>query len=59
MEKDATKRAGYGVTHTLEETAQLMGLTRERVRQIENRALQKLRLRLKARYGITSLAGIL
>ena len=31
--------AGYGVIHTLEETAQLMGITRERVRQIEKRAL--------------------
>ena len=32
---------GYGVTHTLEETAQLMGVTRECVRQIEKRALEK------------------
>ncbi|MBR3923683.1 MAG: hypothetical protein IKJ45_11260 [Kiritimatiellae bacterium] len=47
------------VTHTLEETAQLMGITRERVRQIEKQALEKLRRRLKLRYGITSLAGIL
>lgn len=31
--------AGYGVTHTLEETARLMGISRERVRQIEKRAL--------------------
>jgi DNA-directed RNA polymerase sigma subunit (sigma70/sigma32) len=43
----------------LEETAQLMGITRERVRQIEKQALEKLRRRLKLRYGITSLAGIL
>ena len=50
---------GYGVTHTLEETAQLMGITRERVRQIEKQALEKLRRRLKLRYGITNLAGIL
>ena len=40
---------GYGVTHTLEETAQLMGITRERVRQIEKRALEKLRAALKNR----------
>ena len=52
-------QVGYGISHTLEETAQLLGLTRERVRQIEKRALEKVRLRLKTRYGITSLAGIL
>ena len=48
--------AGYGITHTLEETARLMGITRERVRQIEKRALEKLRFALKHRYGITSLS---
>ncbi|MBQ3288374.1 MAG: hypothetical protein IJH50_03075 [Kiritimatiellae bacterium] len=52
-------RAGYGITHTLEETAQLMGITRERVRQIEKRALAKIRALLKKRYGITDLAGFL
>ena len=52
-------QVGYGITHTLEETAKLLGITRERVRQIEKRALAKLRTRLRARYGITSLAGIL
>ena len=51
--------AGYGVTHTLEETAQLMGITRERVRQIEKRALEKLRAALKNRYGINSIEDIL
>ena len=50
---------GYGVTHTLEETARLLGITRERVRQIEKRALDKLRRHLRLRYGITSLSGIL
>ena len=50
---------GYGVTHTLEETARLLGITRERVRQIEKQALKKLRTRLRLRYGITSLSGIL
>ena len=44
----------YGVTHTLEETAKLMGITRERVRQIEAQALRKLCLRLRQRFGITS-----
>ena len=52
-------RAGYGIAHTLEETAQLMGITRERVRQIEKRALAKIRALLKKRYGITDLAGFL
>ena len=50
---------GYGVTHTLEETARLLGITRERVRQIEKQALKKLRTHLRLRYGITSLSGIL
>lgn len=51
--------AGYGITHTLEEKARLMGITRERVRQIEKRALEKLRSALRRRYGITSLGGII
>ena len=59
MENNNVAQAGYGITHTLEETAALLGITRERVRQIEKRALEKLRRRLRARYGITSLAGIL
>ena len=59
MKDHEKRRCGYGVTHTLEETAELMGITRERVRQIEKQALEKLRRRLKLRYGITSLAGIL
>ena len=50
---------GYGVTHTLEETARLLGITRERVRQIEKQALKKLRMQLRIRYGVTSLSGIL
>ena len=54
-----TPRIGYGVTHTLEETAQLLGISRERVRQIEKSALKKLRRRLNIRYGITSLTGLL
>ena len=59
MENNDRVQVGYGITHTLEETAKLLGITRERVRQIEKRALEKLRRRLRARYGITSLAGIL
>ena len=52
-------QVGYGITHTLEETAELMGVTRERVRQIEKQALAKLKAGLKRRYGITSLDGLL
>lgn len=32
-----------GVTHTLSETAKRFGITRERVRQIENTAMRKLK----------------
>ena len=59
MESNDGMHAGYGIAHTLDETAKLLGITRERVRQIEKRALEKLRTRLRARYGITGLSGIL
>ena len=49
----------YGVTHTLEETARLMGITRERVRQIEKQALQKLKRVLAAKYGIKSFSQMM
>ena len=49
----------YGVTHTLEETARLMGITRERVRQIEKQALQKLKSALSAKYGIKSFSQMM
>jgi DNA-directed RNA polymerase sigma subunit (sigma70/sigma32) len=51
--------AGYGIAHTLEETAQLLGITRERVRQIEKRALEKLRILLRERFGITDVSQVL
>ena len=49
-------KTGYGVTHTLSETAELLGISRERVRQIEKKALEKMRTQLKLRYGITTLS---
>ncbi len=48
----------HGVCHTLEETGRLMGITRERVRQIEKKALEKLRKRLAAR-GYKSISDLL
>ena len=59
MEDNQKTGMGYGLAHTLEETAQMLGITRERVRQIEKQALGKLRRQLRLRYGITSLAGLL
>ena len=59
MENNNGVQVGHGITHTLEETAQLLGITRERVRQIEKAALEKLKHRLKARLGITSLNELL
>ena len=52
-------KTGYGVTHTLSETAELLGISRERVRQIEKKALEKVRMQLKLRFGITTLSAIL
>ena len=40
-----------GVTHTLGETAKVFGITRERVRQIESAALEKLRLFIMQQTG--------
>jgi len=37
-----------GVTHTLEEVGREFGVTRERIRQIEAKALQRIRLHLKS-----------
>ena len=38
-----------GRTHTLEEVGQIFGVTRERIRQIENKAIRKLRLPSRAK----------
>jgi RNA polymerase nonessential primary-like sigma factor len=41
---------GLGV-RTLEQVAHSMGLTRERVRQLQERALERLRMEVEARVG--------
>ena len=41
MKRRETERAG-GCEYTLEEIAEILGITRERVRQIEAQALKKL-----------------
>ena len=59
MERNQNMCQDYGVTHTLEETAYLMGITRERVRQIEKQALQKLKKVLTTKYGIKSFSQLM
>ncbi len=39
-----------GIYHTLEEVGKEFGVTRERIRQIEAKALEKIRLHDKARH---------
>ena len=39
-----------GITHTLEEVGKEFGVTRERIRQIEAKALEKIRLHDRARH---------
>ena len=38
---------GYGVTHTLRETAEYFGISYERVRQLERSAFRKIRKALE------------
>ena len=52
-------RIGYGVTHTLEETAEHFGITRQRVQQIKQSAFRKLRAALKRRYGVTGTVDLI
>lgn len=47
MAFEAVAETGHGLT--LEEIGQMIGLTREGVRQIEGRALDRLRRRMKSR----------
>ncbi len=61
-EKDVLKlRFGLndGNKRTLEEIGQLFGVSRERVRQIETRALNKLRKMCRNNHGVTSLKNYL
>lgn len=53
MEKKHKEIAGYGVPHSLEETARYLGITRQRVQQIERNALKKLRTALNSNFGAT------
>jgi DNA-directed RNA polymerase sigma subunit (sigma70/sigma32) len=39
---------GMNTDHTLEEVGQAFSVTRERIRQIETKALRKVKLRMKA-----------
>lgn len=59
MPNKTDQKFKYGVSHSLQETADMLGMSRERVRQIEKRALEKIRRALMTRYGITSLASML
>lgn len=38
---------GYGVTHTIRETAEYLGISHERVRQLERSAFRKIRAALE------------
>ena len=45
--EERQKYVPMGMNMTLEEIADMMGITRERVRQIEKKALAKLRIKLR------------
>jgi len=51
--KTLSSTANYQAQQTLEEIADMMDVTRERIRQIEAKALRKMRQRLISR-GISS-----
>lgn len=51
MEKKIENHKCRFASLTLQETADMLGLTRERVRQIEKRALAKIKKELGIRYG--------
>ncbi len=52
-------KLGYGVPHSLQETADRFGISRERVRQIEKNAFAKIRKALEVKCNITSLEDVL
>lgn len=60
MSEDRQKYVPLGLNMTLEEIADMMGITRERVRQIEKKALVKLRRRLQAQgLELDDLVGVM
>ena len=57
-DKKRTKYVPMGMNMTLQEIADVLGTSRERVRQIETRALGKLRRKLNAQgYKLEDLLG--
>lgn len=48
---DNEMKMGYGVSHTVEETARHLGISRQRVMMIERNALLKLRKLMKREFG--------
>ena len=59
MQNKMELKLDYGVPHSLQETADLLGISRESVRQIEKRALAKIRKALEVKCNITSLEDVL
>ena len=59
MPNKTDQKFKYGVSHSLQETADMLGISRERVRQIEKRAFAQIRKFLKVKYGVTNFEGML
>lgn len=56
---DNEMKMGYGVSHTVEETARHLGISRQRVMMIERNALMKLRKLMKREFGATHIYEML